>query len=427
VVSSVAGLPGPQPVPDPRPGAPERRRPGRNLDLEGALRRRLRTEPGDLLRYRTARVRLDAGNQGCWTVELRRGRPLSWTRTDRGAATTLVRADLATLTALVDGSLSGVTAFLEGAVTVRGDVGLALALDGVFVHEERDRTWARTRLVRPRVGRRELPTATIGAGDYASPPVVLLHGLGATAASLLPLQWDLAADHRVHAPDLPGFGDTAKPRGDYDPAFFVRWLAAYLDVLGIPECVLVGNSLGGRVALEAGLAMPERVRALVLLCPSPAFRRVRQLVPLVRLIPAELARLPLHIPHPLVVEGIRSMMSVPERLPQSWYDAGADEFLRVWRSAAARRAFVASMRQIYLEQAYGTRGFWDRLPGLRVPSLFVWGDRDRLVPSSFGRHVAEALPDAASVVMEDCGHVPQMELPEETATVVRAFLAGQER
>ncbi len=399
---------------------------GTESDLEDALGRRLRSAPGELLRGRSATVVLDGSDAGVWSVELRRGRPITWHRGAARRPTTTVRADLGTLTGLVDGRVSGVRAFLEGGVTVRGDVGLALALDGVFVHEERDETWARSRLVRPRVGRGTLATATIGAGDYDAPPVVLLHGLGATAASLLPLQWELARDHRVEAPDMPGFGDSAKPRGAYDAAFFVRWLRGYLDALGIERCVLVGNSLGGRVAIEAGLALPERVRALVLLCPSPAFRRVRQLVPLVRLLPSDLARLPIPVPHAMVVEGVRSMMSVPERLPQTWYDAGADEFQRVWRSAAARRAFVASARQIYLEQAYGERGFWDRLPSLGVPSLFVWGDRDRLVPASFARHVAGAVPTSAAVVLDDCGHVPQMELPDETAAVVRAFLSDHD-
>ena len=393
-------------------------------DLGVALERRLRSEPGEMLRTRSARVVLDAGEDGSWVVTLRRGRPLGWHagRDSRADATVIASVD--TLVALVDGSVSGIEAFLDGRVAIRGDIGLALALDGVFVHEERDTTWARTRLVHVKDGRRSIATATIGAGNYDDPPVVMLHGLGATAASLLPLQWELAADHRVNAPDLPGFGDSAKPRARYDAAFFVRWLTGYLDALEIDRCVLVGNSLGGRIALEAGLSIPDRVRGLVLLCPSPAFRRVREFVPLVRLVPSEIAFTPTKVPHPIVVEIIKSMLSVPERLPQVWYDAAADEFRKVWREPGARRAFLAAARQIYLEQAYGERGFWDRLPQLDVPSLFVWGDRDRLVPAGFARHVAKALPDSAAIVMEDCGHVPQMELPEETARVVRGFLAG---
>jgi pimeloyl-ACP methyl ester carboxylesterase len=124
----------------------------------------------------------------------------------------------------------------------------------------------------------------------------------------------------------------------------------------------------------------------------------------------------------MVDEGIRGMMSDPDRLPPAWYAAAADEFLRVFRSPSGRICFFTAMRQIYLEQAYGERGFWDRLPALTVPSLFVWGDRDRLVPAGFSRHVAAALPDAGSIVMEDCGHVPQFEHPAETAALVRGFV-----
>src|SRR5205823_1364255 len=105
-----------------------------------------------------------------------------------------------------------------------------------------------------------------------------------------------------------------------------------------------------------------------------------------------------------------------------WYDAAADEFLFVMRNAAARVAFWSCARQIYLEDAYGDHGFWTRLPKLYAPAMFVWGERDRLVPASFERHVRAALPDCESVTLPDCGHVPQFELPEETARLVRAFI-----
>jgi pimeloyl-ACP methyl ester carboxylesterase len=189
------------------------------------------------------------------------------------------------------------------------------------------------------------------------------------------------------------------------------------------QAVLLGNSLGGRIALEAGLTHPQSVRALLLLTPSPAFRRLRRLVPAVRLMRPELAALPVPLNHRLAVEGIRSMFSVPDRLPRAWYDAGADEALRVFASRSHRVAFFAAARQIFLDEAHGQRGFWDRLPQLVPPALFVWGDRDRLVPASFAKHVANALPEATSVVMEDCGHVPQFEHPEQTSQLVRRFLA----
>jgi pimeloyl-ACP methyl ester carboxylesterase len=208
----------------------------------------------------------------------------------------------------------------------------------------------------------------------------------------------------------------------YNPPWFAAWVEAFQGVTKSRGAVLVGNSLGGRVSLEAGLSHPRSVRAVVLLTPSPAFRRLRQVVPLVRFASPELARLPWPLSHRLFVEGIRSMFSVPDRLPEPWYDAAADEAIRVLRRRAHRIAFFSTARQIYLEDAYGRYGFWNRLPELQAPALFVWGDRDRLVPSSFARHVGDALPEAGSFVMEDCGHVPQFEHPEQTMSLIRGFL-----
>ena len=312
-------------------------------------------------------------------------------------------------------------AFLEGRITVRGDLGLSLQLDGMFDDDNDQRPVAFPRS--KRTVAMGIGTSYLEAGPPDAPPVLMLHGLGATNASLLPCIADLAVDHRVIAPDLPGFGETAAPRAAYSPAWFAAWVEALQHELGMRRAVLLGNSLGGRVALEAGLTHPKSARGLVLITPSPAFRRLREWVPAVRLMRPELASLPLPLNHRLVVEAVRGMFSDPDRLPKPWYDAAADECVRVFRSRAHRVAFFSVARQIFVEDAYGRNGFWDRLPGLQPPALFVWGDRDRLVPSSFARHVADALPDAGSVVLEDCGHVPQFEHPIETMAMIRGFLA----
>jgi pimeloyl-ACP methyl ester carboxylesterase len=107
-------------------------------------------------------------------------------------------------------------------------------------------------------------------------------------------------------------------------------------------------------------------------------------------------------------------------------DIAADEVLRTHRSRAARVAFYAAARQIYLEAPHGPSGFWARLELLRPPALFVWGGEDRLVPARFSRHVATALPQARQVVLDECGHVPQIELPERTHTMIREHIAAKE-
>jgi pimeloyl-ACP methyl ester carboxylesterase len=395
--------------------------PAYGADLDALLASRLRrTLRGSVLEDRVATVVFDAGHSQ-WTVELDRGRG----RVRRGAATRptlVVRGTPLVLADVIAGRASGVHAFLEGAITVRGDLGLSLQLDGMFEDDLQARPVEFPRA--KEVLAMGIRTSYLEAGPPDAPPIVLLHGLGATNASLLPCLADLAKDHRVLAPDLPGFGQTAAPSASYTPAWFAAWVEAFQHQVGARRAVLLGNSLGGRVALEAGLTHSRSVRGLVLLTPSPAFRRLRQWVPAIRLLRPELASLPFPVNHRLVVEAVRAMMSDPDRLPKPWYDAAADEAVRVFRSRAHRVAFFAVARQIFVEDAWGRNGFWDRLPGLEPPALFVWGDRDRLVPASFAEHVTGALPQATSVVLEDSGHVPQFEHPEATMALVRTFLAS---
>jgi len=409
------------PVPYPRE---RRRRPrippavGADLDVLFAERMR-RSLAGTVLAGRTATVLFDGGQGDLWTVELGGGR----VRARRGTSpspTLTVRGTTGTLADIVSGRVSGVDAFLDGRVVVRGDLALSLQMDGLFT-ELADRPVQHPRAhATVAMGVR---TSWLEAGDPAAPPVILLHGLGATNASMLPLLADLARDHRVLAPDAPGFGASDAPAAAYSSAWFAAWLEAFQARTGSRRAIVIGNSMGGRIALEAGLTHPGSVRALVLLAPSPAFRRLRQYVPVVRVMSPQVGRLPmLPMSHRLVVEGLKGMMSVPDRLPSAWYDAAADEAVRVSRSRAHRVALLSCARQIYLEEAHGRHGFWDRLPGLLPPALFVWGDRDRLVPSSFARHVCDALPSAASIVLEDCGHIPHYEHPTETLAVVRGFL-----
>jgi pimeloyl-ACP methyl ester carboxylesterase len=386
-------------------------------NLDALFSARVRQGVGAALADETGTVVFSAPPAGAWSVHLADGR----VRLSRGAVAkprATVTADPSTLAAVLEGRLSGIEAFLAHGLVVRGDLALALQMDGAFDVGVRPVTHPVAK-VRQVLGVR---SAYLEAGPRDAPPVVLLHGLGATNASMLPLLADLAQDHRVLAPDFPGFGASGAPHWRYRASDLARWLDAFLTVVNAKPAALVGNSLGGRVALEIGMTAPSSVTRMVLLCPSPAFRRLRQFTPLVRLLPPDAVVPPLPMPHRAVVGGIRAMFSRPDRLAPTWYDAAADEHLRVMRSYRHRRAFFACLKQIYMEEAFGDRGFWDRLPHLQTPALFIWGDRDRLVPASFERHVVAAVPHAESVCLADSGHVPQFEHPEQTARLTRAFL-----
>jgi pimeloyl-ACP methyl ester carboxylesterase len=364
-------------------------------------------------------VALDDGTGQPWTVRIRKGR-LSLRRGLLRRVETTIVSDPLTLIGVIRGTRCGVEAFLRGRLRVRGNLSLALKLDGLF-----DRGTGDAR--RPRPGRAMaagIDTFYLEAGR--GPTVILLHGLGATNSSMLTTLWDLAQDHHVIAPDLPGFGDSSKPMRPYHPAFFARWLDDFMEELGIDRAHLIGNSMGGRISIEAALRYPHRVDRMVLLAPSMAFRRFRQAVPLVRWLPAETAVLPLRAPRFQVHQTLRLLFAHPSRVRETWYEAAVDEFTRTFRSPRGRVAFFSAARQIYLEQPFGPRGFWRRVRRLERPALFVWGDRDWLVPARFARHVQASVPQAECIVLDDCGHVPQFELPEITNQLARNFL-GRER
>jgi pimeloyl-ACP methyl ester carboxylesterase len=165
------------------------------------------------------------------------------------------------------------------------------------------------------------------------------------------------------------------------------------------------------------------VQSLSLLCPSMAWRRRRHFVPIVKLLRPEFAAIPHSFGGPLVRQQFWSMFSRPERIHPSAADVAVEEFLRTYRSVNARVAFSASARHIYLEEPDGPRGFYTRLRELAPPAMFVWGDEDPLVPPAFSRYVHDALPDASQVVLEQCGHVPQVEHPADANALVHDFIA----
>lgn len=367
-----------------------------------------RFDPGVMdLDARGARVRLRVSEGEAWDAVLERDRarleqPIS-SRPDA-----MLRADERTWRAIGEDVRGGMDAFAAGRLMVRGNLHVAVGLLA-----------ATSGLDEPgRLVFRRLPTARgtismLAAGQ--GEPVVMIHGLGGTKASMLPTVAALAGDRRAVAIDLPGFGDSAKPfPAPYDAPYLARAVLAALDALEIERADLVGNSLGGRVAIEAGLLAPERVRRLALLAPALAWLRARPWARALRLVRPELGAIqPTWGAEALVrrlVPGAR----------EGWSAAGVDEFLRAYRTPRGRAAFYAAARHIYLDDP---AAFWERLGSLGAPALFVWGRHDGLVPVRFRPYVERALPAARHLVL-DCGHVPQLESPRETHAAVARFLGA---
>jgi pimeloyl-ACP methyl ester carboxylesterase len=259
----------------------------------------------------------------------------------------------------------------------------------------------------------------MGAGH----DVLLLHGLGGTKSSFFDTAAALSASHRVHAIDLPGFGGSSKPaNAPYTARWFAETVVATMDQLGIDRAHLIGNSMGGRVALEVGLRFPDRVGGLGLLCPAVAFVK-RNFQPIVRLARPELGLLPHRFTRAMVAGQFWSMFHDPDAVDPSVAEVAVDEFQRIYASAGARYAFLCAARNIYLDKPFGRNGFYTRLSELEAPALFVWGGDDPLIPAAFKRHVAEWLPSAEQIVLDGCGHVPQVERPEQTNGLLLRFLS----
>ncbi len=321
---------------------------------------------------------------------------------------------------LREGEFSGVTAYQRRLLAVRGNLDYAIAFEGMFRLPNGRLPLLQVHDVR--VGRHRISTLTMGQG----PDVLLLHGLGGTRASLLETAAALSRRYRVHAPDLPGFGSSCKPRlGAYNARWFADAMLGLMDELDIADTRIVGNSMGGRIGIELGLLAPERIKGLGLLCPAVAWIR-RGLHPIVRLLRPEFGLLPHGIHRSLVSAQFWNMFHDRHALDPAVGDLMVDEFRRIYQSAGARFAFLASARNIYLEAPFGRRGFYPRLSELQVPALFVWGSHDPLVPAGFSRHVREWLPAAQQVTISGCGHVPQVERPDECNALLMDFFERAE-
>lgn len=360
------------------------------------------------------------GRHQPYTIHVREGRCLVSPGSVEGAAARL-SADTATWLDLVTGRVDGIAAFLAGRLAIEGDLHLATRLETMFTPGPEA-----TRLVRTvHTDVRGLRIESLVAGHGT--PVLLLHGLAANKLSFLPTLDGLADRYEVHALDLPGFGRSAKPLPGgrrYSPRWMADVVHGYLVRNGIREAYVVGNSMGGRIATELALRHPGRVRGVAGLGPAVAFDEWQRLGPLFRWVQTEWAALaPLPLRRSWVDAALADLFHDASRIPAANLRAGAEDVLAAVRERGYRLAVAAAARHLAGERSLGRRGFWTRLGGLTVPSLWVWGRQDRLVSHRYADRVREALPHAQVEVWDGVGHVPQFEVPERTNRALGEFLA----
>src|SRR4051795_6825081 len=390
-------------------------------ELAGAVAEAFATLPA---RYLGAEPGFDAtyhirlGDIGrCWEVRCTALGARVRAGATRRTPDVVIGTDAETWCALREGELSGIEAFSQRRLYARGDLDLAVGFEGLFRLPS-----GRPPLLRIHdvpVGRLKISTLTMGEG----PDMLLLHGLGGTKASFFDTAASLSRHYRVHAIDPSGFGGSSKPlAAPYGPDFAAKAVIGTMDALEIPRAHLIGNSMGGRVAIEVGLQRPDRVGGIALLSPAVAFVR-RDWHWLVRFARPELGGLPHSLGRDRVARTFWALFADRDLVDPSVADIVVDEFERIYRSPGARLAFHSSARAIYLESPCGRNGFYPRLSTLQPPALFVGASHDRVIPERFRHHVERWLPRAEHVVLEGCGHVPQVEAPKRTTGLLQRFFA----
>lgn len=311
-----------------------------------------------------------------------------------------------------------------------------------------DGLWPGEQLQLPSGRRLHLRRTAAAGGAAPGSRFVFVHGLGGSAANWTDLAGQLAGRGEGIALDLPGFGRSPGPaHGDWSQAERIRAVIEAIEAIeavgdragtGVGAGVgvhLVGNSMGGAVALAVAALRPDLVRSLTLISPAlPDLRVIRQLrrspMPLLllpgagRLAERGMARMSAR---ERVAATIALCVGDPAALPRARIAAAEQEAAERALDPGAIRAEVAALRGLVRAQLrVGAGSMWSMASRAVAPALVVWGGRDRLVSPDRAPRLCAQLPDARFLLLPDAGHVAMIEAPRLVARAVAALLDGSE-
>lgn len=267
--------------------------------------------------------------------------------------------------------------------------------------------------------RHELSYVDSGSG----PAVLFIHGILGSQRQWEHLIDTMDDDHRVVMPDLFGHGKSAKPFGDYSLSAHAAAMRDLLDHLGIERVTVVGHSLGGGIAMQFFYLFPERVERLVLVSSGGLGREVSFVL--------RSATLP-GAAQVLSVVASAPVLSRVEALGRGaskiGWKPGADVGA-IWRGFSSlgdresRRAFLATTRAVIDIGGQSISAHDHLQDALPVPTMIVWGSKDRMIPASHALSVEKELPDCRVEIFDGAGHFPHLDDPDRFARVLREFIA----
>jgi pimeloyl-ACP methyl ester carboxylesterase len=258
------------------------------------------------------------------------------------------------------------------------------------------------------------------------PAIVLIHGITSSSRTWRAVLGGLAERHTVIAPDLLGHGRSGKPRGDYSLGAYASGIRDLLAVLGVPSATIVGHSLGGGIAMQFAYQFPERLDRLVLVDSGGLGGEVSLVLRAATLPGAEFV-LPLLF-QPVSRTAGRVAGRVLGRLGvhASAQTRGLVEGLESLGAGDARRAFVHTARSVIDPRGQRVDAR-DRLYlSEEVPTLVIWGAKDRIIPLEHGRRAHELMPHSRLEVFPGAGHFAFNDDPQRFVEVLSAFVAETE-
>lgn len=252
--------------------------------------------------------------------------------------------------------------------------------------------------------------------------LLLIHGMAGSSATWRAVLPQLSKKYRVVAPDLLGHGESAKPRGDYSLGAFAVWLRDFLDELGITRATVVGQSLGGGVAMQFVYQHPDYCERLVLISSGGLGPDVGLVLRLLSAPGAEFV-LPIIAPKPVLTAGNKVKSWLTRAGIQSPRGAELWSAYSSLSDGQTRQSFLRTLRSVvdYRGQAVSAL---NRLQ-LRseVPVMAIWGEKDNIIPVDHAYAAQAAREGSRLEVLSGVGHFAQVEAPTKVVDLIEDFIA----